>query len=138
MYCGGCVYPSSIKTKNKQVHARAWGEKRSLPGAIFRSSPAVARTSSRGIAPLSRPPTISKMAAAVATRLSIVDIAHRTLVTGLFGLTLWGTYGIYALHNERLRLGLLAQAEHDLAESLLTNPDIARAFSDDPPTAPKV
>ncbi|KAM0749768.1 hypothetical protein T439DRAFT_39179 [Meredithblackwellia eburnea MCA 4105] len=55
--------------------------------------------------------------ASVAARLSLADIAHRTLVTGLFGLTCWGGYGIYALHHERLRLGLIAQAEHDAQEA---------------------
>ncbi|KAL8279898.1 hypothetical protein RQP46_007748 [Phenoliferia psychrophenolica] len=69
--------------------------------------------------------------ASVAARLNIADIAHRSLVTGLVGLSLWGTYGIYALHTETLRRGLIAQAEHDAAEAL----KMPQGFSDARPDA---
>ncbi|KAI5477420.1 hypothetical protein MNV49_006412 [Pseudohyphozyma bogoriensis] len=55
----------------------------------------------------------------MATRLSVADVAHRTLVSGLFGLTLWGGYGIWSLHQQRLKLGLEALAKHEAEQKLL-------------------
>lgn len=41
----------------------------------------------------------------------------RGLVSGLFGLSLYGCYGIWVLHNERLRLGLEALQKHEEVHS---------------------
>lgn len=63
-----------------------------------------------------------------AVRLSAADIAHRTLVSGLFGLSVYGCYGIWQLHKERLRLGLVAFEEHEAEERRLKSEGVTEAI----------
>ncbi|GAA6064770.1 hypothetical protein JCM10212_006319 [Sporobolomyces blumeae] len=48
----------------------------------------------------------------MASRLPIADIAHRVTVSGLFGLSVYGLYGIWRTHTETMKAGEIAWAKH--------------------------
>ncbi|BGP19031.1 hypothetical protein JCM10213v2_007111 [Rhodosporidiobolus nylandii] len=41
----------------------------------------------------------------MAARLSFADIAHRVTVSGLAGLSVYGLYGMFRVHNETMKAG---------------------------------
>ncbi|KDE03584.1 hypothetical protein MVLG_05919 [Microbotryum lychnidis-dioicae p1A1 Lamole] len=47
-----------------------------------------------------------------AARLGLADIAHRTLVTGLAGLSVYGLYGMYRIHTDTMQAGEEAWKKH--------------------------
>ncbi|GAA5865315.1 hypothetical protein JCM1840_001525 [Sporobolomyces johnsonii] len=48
----------------------------------------------------------------MAARLSLADIAHRVTVSALAGLSVYGMYGMWRIHNDTMKAGEVAWAKH--------------------------
>ncbi|GAA5823657.1 hypothetical protein JCM5353_005093 [Sporobolomyces roseus] len=75
----------------------------------------------------------------MASRLPIADIAHRVTVSGLFGLSVYGLYGIWRTHTETMKAGELAWAKHQEELKLQQQQDadpLLKGFVDPPPQRP--
>ncbi|GAA5842927.1 hypothetical protein JCM3766R1_005705 [Sporobolomyces carnicolor] len=75
----------------------------------------------------------------MASRLAFADIAHRVTVSGLFGLSVYGLYGIWRTHTETMKAGEIAWAKHQqelqLKEKEQQDP-LLKGFVDPPAQRP--
>ncbi|GAA5932986.1 hypothetical protein JCM10213_009259 [Rhodosporidiobolus nylandii] len=75
----------------------------------------------------------------MAARLSFADIAHRVTVSGLAGLSVYGLYGMFRVHNETMKAGEEAwqkKLAEDAARQKELDDPLLKGFVDPPAERP--